>query len=65
MATIVSSRSARWTLARRFDVVRALLDDANLDALVDPAVPIDSAPEAYARLDRRPGDAMQTVFVYA
>ena len=44
--------------------MRSLLAEAWLDALVDPPAPFESAPAVYARLDRAPGDAMQTVFVY-
>jgi hypothetical protein len=45
-------------------VVRELLADARLDALIDPPASFSSAPDVYARLDRSPGDAVQTVFVY-
>jgi 2-desacetyl-2-hydroxyethyl bacteriochlorophyllide A dehydrogenase len=64
VSAVPAGRSPRWTLARRFSLVRALLADARLDALLDPPVAFDSAPEVYARLDRAPGDATQTVFVY-
>lgn len=64
VSSVPAARSARWTLARRFELVRSLLADARLDALVDPPESFDSAPAVYARLDRAPGDAMQTVFVY-
>jgi len=65
VSSVPAVRSARWTLARRFDLVRSLLEGAWLDALVDPPSPFDSAPAVYAHIDRSPGDAMQTVFVYA
>jgi 2-desacetyl-2-hydroxyethyl bacteriochlorophyllide A dehydrogenase len=64
VSSIPPGRSPRWTPARRFDVVRALLADARLDALIDPPSSFASAPDVYARLDRSPGDAIQTVFVY-
>ena len=64
VSSIPAVRSARWTPARRFDVVRALLADERLDALIDAPVSLASAADVYARLDRRPGDAIQTVFVY-
>lgn len=64
VSSIPAARSARWTAARRFDVVRALLADPALDALIDPPSSFASAADVYARLDRSPGDAVQTVFVY-
>lgn len=57
-------RAARWTVERRFELVRALLRDASLDALVAAAHPFGDAAGVYARLDRAPGDAVQTVFEY-
>ena len=65
VSSIPAARAARWTLARRFDLVSALLADPRLDELIDPPVSFDSAAQVYARLDETPGDAMQTVFMYA
>lgn len=59
-----AARTPRWTAGRRFDLVRALLADPALDALLDSVVPFGDASEIYARLDRTPCDAVQTVFVY-
>jgi 2-desacetyl-2-hydroxyethyl bacteriochlorophyllide A dehydrogenase len=64
VSVIPAARTARWTVSRRFDLVRALLARACLDALLDPPVPFDAASETYARLDAYPGDALQTVFAY-
>jgi 2-desacetyl-2-hydroxyethyl bacteriochlorophyllide A dehydrogenase len=64
VSSVPASHKARWTFARRFELVRTLLADACLDELLDPPESFDSAPAVYARLDRAPGDAMQTVFVY-
>jgi 2-desacetyl-2-hydroxyethyl bacteriochlorophyllide A dehydrogenase len=64
VSCIPAVRSARWTTARRFDLVRELLARQCLDALIDPAVPFDTASATYARLDTAPGDALQTVFAY-
>jgi threonine dehydrogenase-like Zn-dependent dehydrogenase len=64
VSSVPAARTPRWTTARRFDLVRGLLADAALDALTDSIVPFDDASEVYARLDRAPGDAVQTVFVY-
>jgi 2-desacetyl-2-hydroxyethyl bacteriochlorophyllide A dehydrogenase len=64
VSSIPPERAPRWTYARRFDLVRSLLADAALDALVGAPAPFDAAAAVYARLDRSPGDAVQTVFVY-
>jgi 2-desacetyl-2-hydroxyethyl bacteriochlorophyllide A dehydrogenase len=58
------SRSVGWSLARRFELVCDLLQNPRLDALLDPAVPFEEAPAAYARLARAPGEALQTWFAY-
>jgi 2-desacetyl-2-hydroxyethyl bacteriochlorophyllide A dehydrogenase len=57
-------KTARWTPARRFDLVLRLLEDERLDALVEPPVPFDEAPAAYARLSSDPGASVHTVFSY-
>ena len=64
VSSVPPSRTARWSLARRFELVRSLLLDASLDALVAEAHPFADAAGVYARLDRAPGDAIQTVFDY-
>ncbi len=64
VSVVPPSRAPRWSFDCRFDLVRALLEDAALDALVDPPCPFADAAAVYARLDRRPGDAVQTVFDY-
>jgi threonine dehydrogenase-like Zn-dependent dehydrogenase len=64
VSSMPPSRAARWTVARRFDLVRSLLLDPSLDALVAEAHPFADAAGVYARLDRSPGDAIQTVFDY-
>jgi 2-desacetyl-2-hydroxyethyl bacteriochlorophyllide A dehydrogenase len=64
VSAVPVARSPRWTLARRFGLVRSLLADARLDALLDRAIDFDSAPSVYARLDAAPGDALQSIFSY-
>jgi 2-desacetyl-2-hydroxyethyl bacteriochlorophyllide A dehydrogenase len=64
VSSLPPSRAARWTPARRFDLVRSLLLDASLDALVTDVHPFGDAAAVYQRLDRAPGDAIQTVFEY-
>ena len=67
-ATQVSSvppeRAPRWDMARRFQLVLALLEDPRLDLLLDPPVPFEDAPAVYARLAADPGGRLQTVFRY-
>jgi 2-desacetyl-2-hydroxyethyl bacteriochlorophyllide A dehydrogenase len=64
VSSIPTDRSARWTVARRFALVRALLSRPCLDALIDPPIPFGAAPDAYAHLDAAPGEALQIVFDY-
>jgi 2-desacetyl-2-hydroxyethyl bacteriochlorophyllide A dehydrogenase len=64
VSSLPASRAARWTTARRFDLVRSLLLDRSLDALVERAHSFDDAPAVFERLDQAPGDAVQTVFEY-
>jgi 2-desacetyl-2-hydroxyethyl bacteriochlorophyllide A dehydrogenase len=64
VSSLPPSRGARWTPARRFDLVRSLLLDDSLDVLVTDVHPFSDAAGVYARLDRSPGDAIQTVFDY-
>ncbi|WP_437574256.1 zinc-dependent alcohol dehydrogenase [Sorangium sp. So ce887] len=64
VSTIPPERAPRWDHARRFALVRALLEDAALDALLDPPVPFDAAPSVYAELAAAPGARLQTVFQY-
>jgi threonine dehydrogenase-like Zn-dependent dehydrogenase len=45
-------RLARFDAARRFAVVTELLEDAALDAIVAPPVPLSDAPRLYAELAR-------------
>ncbi len=64
VSSLPPSHAARWTPARRFDLVRSLLLDVSLDALVTGVHAFEDAPGVYRRLDRTPGDAIQTVFEY-
>lgn len=65
VSRLPASRGVGWSLARRFQLVTALLQSAALDGLLDPAVPFSEAPATYARLARAPGDSLQTLFSYA
>jgi 2-desacetyl-2-hydroxyethyl bacteriochlorophyllide A dehydrogenase len=64
VSSIPSARTARWTAARRFGLVRTLLSRPSLDVLIEPPIAFGAAPGAYARLDHAPGDALQIVFDY-
>lgn len=64
VSSIPPERTARWSLDRRFALVRQLLDDHQLDVLIDNIVEFNDAPEAYSRLQREPGSYLQTVFRY-
>ncbi len=65
VATPPPRLAPRWDAARRFELVRVLLAEPVLDALLDPPVSIDRAAEVYARLDADPGASLQTVFAYS
>lgn len=64
VSRVPSTQQARWSLARRFELVRTLLARPELDVLLDPPVPFEQAAEAYRRIDKAPGDGLQTVFQY-
>jgi 2-desacetyl-2-hydroxyethyl bacteriochlorophyllide A dehydrogenase len=64
VSSIPAERGPRWTFDRRFELVKRLLADTWLDALLDNRVDFDDAPEVYAHLDARPDEHLQTVFVY-
>jgi threonine dehydrogenase-like Zn-dependent dehydrogenase len=64
VSSLPASRGPRWTTARRFELVKSLLLDPMLDALVERLHPFETAAAVYRSLDRAPGDAIQTVFDY-
>lgn len=64
VSTLPASRGSRWTPARRFELVQSLLRNRSLDALVERTHPFADAVAVYERLNRSPGDAIQTVFEY-
>lgn len=57
-------KTARWDLTRRFAKVLEFLEDARLDALLDPPVAFADAVATFARLDAEPGLALHTLFTY-
>ena len=64
VSCIPPERASRWSLERRFTLVRRLLDDQQLDNLIDNIVEFNDAPKAYLGLQREPGRYLQTVFKY-
>lgn len=64
VSNIPPDRMARWSIQRRFELVQRLLEQPELDLLVDNVVDFSRAPEVYHELEQRPGDWLQTVFVY-
>lgn len=57
-------KRARWSHARRLQLVQRLLADPALDELLDPPVPFEQAPSVYAGLEQAAGAALQMVFRY-
>ncbi len=64
VSAIPVDRAPRWSLDRRFELVKRLLEEQQLDSLLDNVIDFSRAPETYARLQHRPGDWVQTVFTY-
>jgi len=64
VSSLPLSHSARWDFARRFALVVRCLSDPRLDALLEPAAPIERAAEIYTRLLREPGATLQSWFDY-
>jgi 2-desacetyl-2-hydroxyethyl bacteriochlorophyllide A dehydrogenase len=65
VSRLPAGRSSGWTFERRFELVCALLQDAALDRLLEPAVSFAEAPALYEALARAPGERLQSVFRYA
>lgn len=65
VSAIPDVRARRWSLDRRFELVKSLLLDQHLDYLVDNVIQFNSAPETYEKLQNRPGAYVQTVFEYS
>jgi NADPH:quinone reductase-like Zn-dependent oxidoreductase len=57
-------RSARWSYARRFELVCRLLADTRLDLLLERPVAFDEAPALYGRLAHSSADLLQCSFHY-
>jgi 2-desacetyl-2-hydroxyethyl bacteriochlorophyllide A dehydrogenase len=64
VSAIPAARCARWSLARRFELVGHLLQHSQLDILVNHEAVFDSAPSVYQQLHQDPGRWLQTVFTY-
>jgi 2-desacetyl-2-hydroxyethyl bacteriochlorophyllide A dehydrogenase len=59
------AQRGRWSLDRRFELVRELLRDSALDALLEPSVSFADAPAVYDGLATAPAERLQVVFHYA
>lgn len=64
VSSVPPSRRARWSNARRLQLVQTLLAESVLDELLDPPVPFEQAPSVYAGLEQASGGALQMVFRY-
>jgi threonine dehydrogenase-like Zn-dependent dehydrogenase len=64
VSTIPPRLGARWTAARRFDLVCDLLGDRALDGVLAPPVPFEDAPRIYAMLDTAEDPLPCHVFEY-
>ncbi|HET7035716.1 MAG TPA: zinc-binding alcohol dehydrogenase [Thermomicrobiaceae bacterium] len=64
VSTIAPELRGRWTKARRFETVLALLPQLGLEQLISHRFPIERAAEAYVLLDQHPDEALQVLLTY-
>jgi threonine dehydrogenase-like Zn-dependent dehydrogenase len=64
VGAVATAQRARWSHARRFDLVMRLLANAELDALVTGESPFDELPAVLARLATAPGYTLTHRIVY-
>ncbi len=70
--TVISSQvsrlaprwQARWTKARRLRLAMSLLTEMDVPALITHRFPLAEVADAYALLDKRPGEALQVLLTY-
>jgi 2-desacetyl-2-hydroxyethyl bacteriochlorophyllide A dehydrogenase len=65
VSAIPADRAPRWSLDRRFELVKRLLLDQQLDTLLDNIIDFNRAAETYEKLRDLPGEYVQTVFAYS
>jgi len=64
VSSISPELSGRWTKSRRLEVAWSLLRKVDPIRFVTHRYPFDRAAEAYAALDRDPGDCVQVILTY-
>jgi 2-desacetyl-2-hydroxyethyl bacteriochlorophyllide A dehydrogenase len=64
VSTIAPELSARWTKSRRFALAWDMIEKLKPSHLITHRFSFDEANQAYALLDREPGQALQVVFDY-
>jgi threonine dehydrogenase-like Zn-dependent dehydrogenase len=64
VGAVATAQRARWSHARRFELVMRLLGNAELDALVTGESPFDELPAVLARLATSPGYTLTHRIVY-
>jgi 2-desacetyl-2-hydroxyethyl bacteriochlorophyllide A dehydrogenase len=64
VSTIAAELRGRWSVKRRFAVVADLLQRVRPARFVTHRFPVEKAAEAFALLDRHPGDCLQVILHY-
>ena len=64
VGSVATAQRARWSHARRMELVMRLLANAELDALVTGESPFDELPAVLARLTASPGYTLCHRIVY-
>ena len=64
VGAVAAAQRARWSHARRMELVMRLLAHAELDALVTGESPFDELPAVLARLAASPGYTLTHRIVY-
>jgi threonine dehydrogenase-like Zn-dependent dehydrogenase len=64
VGAVATAQRARWSHARRIELVMRLLESAELDALVTGESPFDELPAVLARLAASPGYTLTHRIVY-
>jgi len=64
VGAVATAQRARWSHARRIELVMRLLENAELDALVTGESPFDELPAVLARLAASPGYTLTHRIVY-
>ena len=65
VSTIHPALRGRWSPERRYDVAWRMIRRVRPERLVTHRFPVERAAEAYALLDREPGQAIQVMLTYA